>query len=150
MTKQKKLSRYESLKKETIELENLLKLFGKKMKSHQKVFGYTKEELLNIDLSHIYAKPNPEDNPNTPEYFRKHLTEGQKIYHYEMDEVQKAQWAMENGKKLRKHYEAEAVKRKEAEAKGLEYKTKQYPFDELVKPKKESNIINFEEHRLKR
>lgn len=138
------------MEKKAKEMEKTLKLIGSKLRDNQKFLSFTKEDLLNVDLSHLYAKQNPEDNPNTPEYFRKNLTEGQKIYHYEMDEVQKAQWAMENGEKLRQHYDQEALKRKEAEAKGLEYKTKQYPFDELVIPKKESNIINFEEHRPKR
>lgn len=130
MTKNKKKRLTERERNEQIakELESMLKMMGKSLKPNEKFLSFTKEELMNADLSHLYKKPDPLDNPNSPEYFYNQLSDNEKRYYYELSEVERIEEFMGRIDEVIAFSNKEREKYLEALDKGEHYQMKQYRF----------------------
>ncbi|MGC5514640.1 hypothetical protein [Enterococcus faecium] len=130
MTKNKKKKLTERERNEQIakELESMLKMMGKSLKPKEKFLSFTKEELINADLSHLYEKPDPLDNPNSPEYFYNQLSENEKRYYYELSEVERLEEFMGRIDEVIAFSNKEREKYLKALDKGEHYQMKQYRF----------------------
>ncbi|EGP5438668.1 hypothetical protein ACNZ6T_002673 [Enterococcus faecium] len=130
MTKNKKKKLTERERNEQIakELESMLKMMGKSLKPHEKFLSFTKEELINADLSHLYEKPDPLDNPNSPEYFYNQLSDNEKRYYYELTEVERIEEFMGRIDEVIAFSNKEREKYLKALDKGEHYQMKQYRF----------------------
>lgn len=130
MTKKKKKRLTEREKNEQIakELESMLKMVGKSLKPNEKFLSFTKEELINADLSHLYEKPDPLDNPNSPEYFYNQLSDNEKRYYYELTEVERIEEFMGRIDEVIAFSNKEREKYLKALDKGEHYQMKQYRF----------------------
>lgn len=130
MTKKKKKKLTERERNEQIakELESMLKMMGKSLKPNEKFLSFTKEELMNADLSHLYEKPDPLDNPNSPEYFYNQLSDNEKRYYYELSEVERIEEFLTMQDDIIAFANKEREKYLEALDKGEHYQMKQYRF----------------------
>lgn len=130
MTKNKKKKLTERERNEQIakELESMLKMMGKSLKPNEKFLSFTKEELMNADLSHLYEKPDPLDNPNSPEYFYNQLSDNEKRYYYELSEVERIEEFMGRIDEVIAFSNKEREKYLKALDKGEHYQMKQYRF----------------------
>ncbi|MBF0012568.1 hypothetical protein HAX40_16565 [Enterococcus casseliflavus] len=130
MTKKKKKRLTERERNEQIakELESMLKMMGKSLKPNEKFLSFTKEELMDADLSHIYEKPDPLDNPNSPEYFYNQLSDNEKRYYYELTEVERIEEFMGRIDEVIAFSNKEREKYLKALEKGEHYQMKQYRF----------------------
>lgn len=130
MTKNKKKKLTERERNEQIakELESMLKMMGKSLKPNEKFLSFTKEELMNADLSHLYEKPDPLDNPNSPEYFYNQLSENEKRYYYELSEVKRIEEFMGRIDEVIAFSNKEREKYLKALDKGEHYQMQQYRF----------------------
>lgn len=130
MTKNKKKKLTERERNEQIakELESMLKMMGKSLKPNEKFLSFTKEELMNADLSHLYEKPDPLDNPNSPEYFYNQLSENEKRYYYELSEVERIEEFMGRIDEVIAFSNKEREKYLKALDKGEHYQMQQYRF----------------------
>lgn len=130
MTKKKKKKLTERERNEQIakELESMLKMMGKSLKPGEKFLSFTKEELMNADLSHLYKKPDPLDNPNSPEYFYNQLSDNEKRYYYELSEVERIEEFMGRIDEVIAFSNKEREKYLKALDKGEHYQMKQYRF----------------------
>ncbi|EKN1417684.1 hypothetical protein PWK28_002683 [Enterococcus faecalis] len=126
--KKKKLTERERNEKTAKELESMLKMMGKSLKTNEKFLSFTKEELMNADLSHIYEKPDPLDNPNSPEYFYNQLSDNEKRYYYELTEVERIEEFMGRIDDVIAFSNKEREKYLKALEKGEHYQMKQYRF----------------------
>lgn len=126
--KKKKLTERERNEKTAKELESMLKMMGKSLKTNEKFLSFTKEELMNADLSHIYEKPDPLDNPNSPEYFYNQLSDNEKRYYYELTEVERVEEFMGRIDEVIAFSNKEREKYLKALEKGEHYQMKQYRF----------------------
>lgn len=128
MTKKKKLTEREKNEQIAKELESMLKMMGKSLKPDEKFLSFTKEELMNADLSHLYAKPDPLDNPNSPEYFYNQLSDNEKRYYYELTEVERLDEFLTMQDDIIAFANKEREKYLKALDKGEHYQMKQYRF----------------------
>ncbi|MFP8866857.1 hypothetical protein ACJEEJ_14215 [Enterococcus faecalis] len=130
MTKKKKKRLTERERNEQIakELESMLKMMGKSLKPNEKFLSFTKEELMDADLSHLYEKPDPLDNPNSPEYFYNQLSDNEKRYYYELTEVERLEEFMGRIDEVIAFSNKEREKYLKALDKGEHYQMKQYRF----------------------
>lgn len=130
MTKKKKKRLTERERNEQIakELESMLKMMGKSLKPNEKFLSFTKEELMDADLSHLYEKPDPLDNPNSPEYFYNQLSDNEKRYYYELSEVERLEEFMGRIDEVIAFSNKEREKYLKALDKGEHYQMKQYRF----------------------
>ncbi|MFS0994290.1 hypothetical protein ACFC3R_13455 [Enterococcus durans] len=130
MTKKKKKRLTERERNEQIakELESMLKMMGKSLKPNEKFLSFTKEELMDADLSHLYEKPDPLDNPNSPEYFYNQLSDNEKRYYYELSEVERLEEFMGRIDEVITFSNKEREKYLKALDKGEHYQMKQYRF----------------------
>ncbi len=130
MTKKKKKRLTERERNEQIakELESMLKMMGKSLKPNEKFLSFTKEELMDADLSHLYEKPDPLDNPNSPEYFYSQLSDNEKRYYYELSEVERLEEFMGRIDEVIAFSNKEREKYLKALNKGEHYQMKQYRF----------------------
>lgn len=130
MTKKKKKRLTERERNEQIakELESILKMMGKSLKPGEKFLSFTKEELMDADLSHLYEKPDPLDNPNSPEYFYNQLSDNEKRYYYELSEVERIEEFMGRIDEVIAFSNKEREKYLKALDKGEHYQMKQYRF----------------------
>lgn len=126
--KKKKLTERERNEKTAKELESMLKMMGKSLKPNEKFLSFTKEELMNADLSHIYEKHDPLDNPNSPEYFYNQLSDNEKRYYYELTEVERVEEFMGRIDEVIAFSNKEREKYLKALDKGEHYQMKQYRF----------------------
>ncbi|MDB7484781.1 hypothetical protein ABHA52_10635 [Enterococcus faecium] len=126
--KKKKLTERERNEKIAKELESMLKMMGKSLKPNEKFLSFTKEELMDADLSHIYEKPDPLDNPNSPEYFYNQLSDNEKRYYYELTEVERIEEFMGRIDEVIAFSNKEREKYLKALEKGEHYQMKQYRF----------------------
>ncbi|MGC3722354.1 hypothetical protein [Enterococcus faecalis] len=126
--KKKKLTERERNEKTAKELESMLKMMGKSLKTNEKFLSFTKEELMNADLSHIYEKSDPLDNPNSPEYFYNQLSDNEKRYYYELTEVERIEEFMGRIDDVIAFSNKEREKYLKALEKGEHYQMKQYRF----------------------
>lgn len=126
--KKKKLTERERNEKTAKELESMLKMMGKSLKPNEKFLSFTKEELMNADLSHIYEKTDPLDNPNSPEYFYNQLSDNEKRYYYELTEVERVEEFMGRIDEVIAFSNKEREKYLKALEKGEHYQMKQYRF----------------------
>ena len=126
--KKKKLTERERNEKIAKELESMLKMMGKSLKTNEKFLSFTKEELMNADLSHIYEKTDPLDNPNSPEYFYNQLSENEKRYYYELSEVERIEEFMGRIDEVIAFSNKEREKYLKALDKGEHYQMQQYRF----------------------
>lgn len=126
--KKKKLTERERNEKTAKELESMLKMMGKSLKPNEKFLSFTKEELMNADLSHIYEKTDPLDNPNSPEYFYNQLSDNEKRYYYELTEVERIEEFMGRIDEVIAFSNKEREKYLKALEKGEHYQMKQYRF----------------------
>lgn len=126
--KKKKLTERERNEKIAKELESILKMMGKSLKPNEKFLSFTKEELMDADLSHIYEKPDPLDNPNSPEYFYNQLSDNEKRYYYELTEVERIEEFMGRIDEVIAFSNKEREKYLKALEKGEHYQMKQYRF----------------------
>ncbi|MEB7478305.1 hypothetical protein NGG06_09955 [Enterococcus faecium] len=126
--KKKKLTERERNEKTAKELESILKMMGKSLKTNEKFLSFTKEELMNADLSHIYEKSDPLDNPNSPEYFYNQLSDNEKRYYYELTEVERIEEFMGRIDDVIAFSNKEREKYLKALEKGEHYQMKQYRF----------------------
>lgn len=130
MTKKKKKRLTERERNEQIakELEAMLKMMGKSLKPDEKFLSFTKEELMDADLSHLYEKPDPLNNPNSPEYFYNQLSDNEKRYYYELSEVERLEEFMGRIDEVIAFSNKEREKYLKALDKGEHYQMKQYRF----------------------
>lgn len=129
MTKKKKrLTERERNEQIAKELESMLKMMGKSLKPNEKFLSFTKEELMDADLSHLYEKPDPLDNPNSPEYFYNQLSDNEKRYYYELSEVERIEEFMGRIDEVIAFSNKEREKYLKALDKGEHYQMKQYRF----------------------
>ena len=130
MTKNKKKKLTERERNEQIakELESMLKMMGKSLKPNEKFLSFTKEELMDADLSHLYEKPDPLDNPNSPEYFYNQLSDNEKRYYYELSEVERIEEFMGRIDEVIAFSNKEREKYLKALDKGEHYQMQQYRF----------------------
>ncbi|EPI5727365.1 hypothetical protein ACS7VB_002552 [Enterococcus faecalis] len=130
MTKNKKKKLTERERNEQIakELESMLKMMGKSLKPNEKFLSFTKEELMDADLSHLYEKSDPLDNPNSPEYFYNQLSDNEKRYYYELSEVERIEEFLTMQDDIIAFANKEREKYLKALDKGEHYQMKQYRF----------------------
>ena len=126
--KKKRLTERERNEQIAKELESMLKMMGKSLKPNEKFLSFTKEELMNADLSHIYEKPDPLDNPNSPEYFYNQLSDNEKRYYYELSEVERLEEFMGRIDEVIAFSNKEREKYLKALDRGEHYQMKQYRF----------------------
>ena len=126
--KKKKLTEREKNEQIARELESMLKMMGKSLKPNEKFLSFTKEELMNADLSHLYTKPDPLDNPNSPEYFYNQLSDNEKRYYYELSEVERIDEFLTMQDDIIAFSRKEREKYLKALEKGEHYQMKQYRF----------------------
>lgn len=130
MTKnnKKKLTERERNEQIAKELESMLKMMGKSLKPDEKFLSFTKEELMDADLSHLYEKPDPLKNPNSPEYFYNQLSDNEKRYYYELSEVERIEEFLTMQDDIIAFANKEREKYLKALDKGEHYQMKQYRF----------------------
>lgn len=126
--KKKRLTERERNEQIAKELESMLKMMGKSLKPNEKFLSFTKEELMNADLSHLYEKPDPLDNPNSPEYFYNQLSDNEKRYYYELSEVERLEEFMGRIDEVIAFSNKEREKYLKALDRGEHYQMKQYRF----------------------